>query len=133
MLSIVLSISCSNQQINQTIKPNNLLSRQQMADIIGDIQLTEAAVTQKNYTPDSANMINAGYYDMIYANHKVSKADFESSYHYYISTPDELDSIYAKVIENLSSKESVLRGANIKKASGIRIDSAGTVTVEKPK
>lgn len=109
----MLSISCENNKINQTAKPKNLLNRQQMAAVISDIQLAESAVTQKNMHPDTSNMTQAGYYDFIYKKHAISKEDFEGSYQYYISTPDEMDSIYTVVLEILNRQESEIRGKNV--------------------
>lgn len=103
-----------------------------MADVLCDIQISEAAVAQKNYIPDSANRTNAGYYNFIFLKHKISKDDFEKSYHYYLSTPDEMDSIYAKVIENLSSRESVLRGLEAKKVQNVKIDTSAIISIEAP-
>ncbi len=105
--------------------PAKLLNRQQMAAVISDIQLAESAVTQKNLHPDTSNMTQAGYYDFIYKKHAVNKEDFEGSYHYYLSTPDEMDSIYTVVLEILHRKESELRGKDVKSLN----DSNSTIKV----
>ncbi len=107
-------VSCSEPDLHQAAVPANLLTRQQMAEVLSDIQIAEAAVAQKNFGLDSANRINSGYYRFIYKKHGVKQADFEGSYQYYLSLPIEMDSIYASTIEIISNKESKLRGIVVK-------------------
>ena len=108
-MAIVLIVSCADTNNDELAKPPNLLDRQQMAEVLSDIQIAEAAIVQKNYGLDSLTRMEAGYYKFIYKKNATTKEVFERSYAYYVTRPDLLDSIYATVIEIISFKESNLR------------------------
>lgn len=74
-----------------------------MGKILFDVQLAEAYSTM--VTKDTVhklagrNMDSLGmYYKEILAHHKVSEAEFNNSLAYYREHPDELDSIYTKML-----------------------------------
>ncbi len=74
LLFLMLSVfSC--QQLTE--KPENLIGKDQMSEIIADLALNEQAMTFSNEAS-----IEAGT-RFIFQKHKVSAADFTASYKYY--------------------------------------------------
>lgn len=106
----MLILSCKNDSLNTVSKPKNLLSREQMAEIIVDMHIAEAGLNASNLSLDSLSGMSAGYDSLIFDKYQIKKEDFEKSYDYYLCIPNELDSVYLNVINLLNAKESKSRG-----------------------
>jgi hypothetical protein len=106
----VLILSCKNDSLNTVSKPKNLLTKNQMAEIIVDMHVAEAGLNASNLSLDSLKNMSAGYDSFIFDKYQIKEEDFEKSYDYYLCIPYELDSVYQNVIELLNAKESKSRG-----------------------
>jgi hypothetical protein len=103
MVCIMLS-SCNEG------KPKDILDAHQMEAVLTDIYLAEANSTLVN---DSAHTIRnrnidslAVYYNAILTHHKISKEKLTKSVDWYKRNPEELDTIYARVITDLNRLQS---------------------------
>ena len=99
----ILMVSCSSNKNKAT--PENLLSKENMVSVMMDIQLADATINlsnygQGNYPNDKQKLLTA-----IYAQHKVTKKQFEESFSYYVEHPEEFQKIYDDVISGLSKKQ----------------------------
>jgi hypothetical protein len=106
----VLILSCKNDSLNTVSKPKNLLTKNQMAEIIVDMHIAEAGLNASNLSLDSLKSMSAGYDSFIFDKYQIKEDDFEKSYDYYLCVPYELDSVYQNVIELLNAKESKSKG-----------------------
>lgn len=98
-LSILFVISfsyCKNDE-------NGLLiPEEKMIAILADIHLAEAALKSiKKHKKDS---LGSMYYEQIFTIHNISRDSFENDLHILRSTPDKLEKIYSKVLEQLNKK-----------------------------
>lgn len=103
MVCVILS-SCNES------KPNDILDAHQMEAVLTDIYLAEANSTLVN---DSAHTIRnrnidslAVYYKAILTHHNISKEKLTKSVDWYKRNPEDLDTIYARVITDLSRLQS---------------------------
>ena len=85
-----------------------------MAEIIVDLHIAEAGLTNSNLSLDSLKGMSAGYDSFIFDKYKIKEDDFVNSYDYYLGIPKELDSVYLNVINLLNAKESKSRGIMLK-------------------
>ncbi len=100
-------MSCSLPEYNQV--PADVLSENKMQDILKDIHLAEGYLSI-NPSPGDSNLRKAkGFYELIYKKHGVTETDFQKSMDYYCEHPVLLDSVYSKLIINLSEMETNLR------------------------
>jgi len=109
LLCVVLSISCQKKQSD-----SEHLSQDQMGKILFDVQLAEAYSTM--VTKDTVhkltgrNMDSLGvYYKEILAHNKVSEQLFNESLNYYREHPDELDSIYTRMLPEFEKLQAVYK------------------------
>jgi hypothetical protein len=107
---VVLINSCKDDSLGTVEKPKNLISRNGMALILADMHLADAGLQAMSLSPDSLKRSSAGYDVFIFEKHETTEKDFETSFDYYLSKPNEMDSVYQEVIELLSEQEAKSRG-----------------------
>lgn len=108
LLSIALLVaSCysSNKRLEPELPPD-ALNTNTMIDLLTDIHLIEATLTQKQAQGLLAFDFAEIYYDSLFVKYDIQKAQFDSSIAYYSRNPDAYEEIYAVVITNLSKIES---------------------------
>ena len=94
-------ISCNNND-----KPDDLIPKNEMIEIMSDINLAEGALKIYQIYPDSIRKYAPVYYETVYKKHKVSSQQYKNSYNYYYQNPEEMGKMMDKVSEELSKKES---------------------------
>ncbi len=95
---IIISIfifSCTSNTILK--KPENLMSKDKMVDVLTDMFIASSAENIKNL--DLKRKVN--YYPLVFEKHKIDSALFQESNYYYTSKVDEYDEILNKVEERL--------------------------------
>ncbi len=92
-------------KIIEVKKPNDLLPKPQMVNILVALHLAEAEVVVKNYPSDTAKMYFKKKKEEILKSKKVKPDQFKSSYEYYVNNLKDMDEIYEKVVDSLSLKE----------------------------
>jgi hypothetical protein len=86
-------------------KPNvQVLSQQEMVDIITDIQLADAAY-KLDMLPATYKNQPQKYYLEILASHQTDSAMYNRSLHFYAENPLLLKKIYKTVEKNISKKK----------------------------
>lgn len=87
--------------------PKGILSEDDMTNVLLDIYVTEAKIA--GYTPhlvrDSAVIVFHALKEDILDEHNISDSTLRESLKYYFERPDQLDKIYARVIDSLNLKE----------------------------
>lgn len=80
-------------------KPQNLIEKHEMAEIIADFAIYDQTYTVK---PD-ANMELVSRF--VLKKHKIDAKTYRDSYKYYISNPEEMDDIFAEAKEIILDKD----------------------------
>ena len=101
---MLMAVACSSQD-----SPKGIIDQQKMVDIMIDIHLAEAAVQDLRLPHDSASKVYAVQEKYIFKKHGVSDTVFLDSYNYYVKHPDQLELVYAAVIDTLSLRQVLLR------------------------
>jgi DUF1680 family protein len=101
---LLLLFACSN---NSNSKPDNLLSKEQMVDLLTDLHLAEAKIQTLNFrSADSGKVAYLQLEEQVFANHKINKKDYDSSFSYYNKNLAELNEIYEKTIDSIGIRQS---------------------------
>jgi len=90
-------LSCTSNTILK--KPDDLISEDQMVDLLTDLFLAINAGTTKNL--DLKRQVN--YYPLVFEKHNIDSARFKESNFYYTSRVDDYDAILVKVDERLKA------------------------------
>lgn len=100
LLVIVVILSCNN--IEKPKKPDNLISKDRMVDVITDISLMTAAKGMNKNLLEK-NAINPQNY--IYEKYNIDSVQFAESNNYYAYDVKEYEDIYEIVKERLEKKK----------------------------
>lgn len=108
LLSVLLS-NCT-QSINKSFDPpEDLISREEMVNIIVDLEIYDAIInteSKKRDNKDTVNYKKYHLYNSILEKHDITRERFNQSYEYYQQDLEFLDGIYADVITRLSKMKS---------------------------
>lgn len=87
-------------------EPQDILSKDEMTNILLDIYITEAKVT--NYTPriprDSSILVFKALKHDILEKYEISDSTFRENLQYYYRQPEVIDEIYARILDSLNLK-----------------------------
>lgn len=112
---LMLSLSCIH---NNNVVPKGIIVPEKMGRILTDLHLADAVANQ-NFTvkevSDSIAWKNKSFRNLILRKYQIDTAMFNRSFSYYIQRPAELDSIYARMITDLSRLQTRLLLDNTKK------------------
>ena len=103
-LIIILSLLILNSCKEEEKKPVNVLSENDMIEVITEIELTQALVKLKFSNPDTL-IDRQEIYNQTFHNFNITQQDFNKSLTYYCKQPTKLTEIYEKVINNLSEDQ----------------------------
>ncbi len=95
-LSLIMA-GCSSQET-----PQNLLNVPDMVDILTEFHLAEAAITRENMSVKDREVRRHYYQDVILKEKEVDREAFFQSYHYYLTRPELIDTIYSRMIDDLN-------------------------------
>ncbi|MEZ5197170.1 MAG: DUF4296 domain-containing protein [Bacteroidales bacterium] len=102
--SVFLS-NCTQSIDKRSKPPDDLLSREEMVDIIVDLELYDAIINTESKKKDNKDTVNYKkfhLYNSILEKHSITREQFNRSFEYYQNDLDFLDGIYADVITRLS-------------------------------
>ncbi len=117
-------IACSGREKMKV--PKDVLPRQEMVAVLTDIHLVEGAKLGRKIMGDTV-LVDV-YFEKVYEKHHLTKEDFERSFDFYSTYPDEMDKMYEQVIENLNSIEVASpRWEDQVEKQEMEVDSIGTM------
>ena len=102
---LAVLFSCQQKSPSSDIKPEGLVSQENMVRILIDVHMTESALSLKNFNRDSSLSLYAYYKEEIYKEHNVTEKQFKESFDYYSKHSQQLNSIYEAVIDSIDVKE----------------------------
>ena len=91
-----VAVSCYNY--NKPDKPNNLISKKQMVNILLDLKLINAVTGKDKNVLDSAKLAPERY---VYKKHNIDSAQFAQSNAYYAYHMEDYNAIYEQVKDSL--------------------------------
>ncbi len=92
----------SNTIIN---KPDDLISKDQMVDLLTDMFLASGGLNIKNIHLNR----RVNYFPLVYEKHQIDSSRFKESNFYYISRIDDYDEILRRVDERLKAQREVFK------------------------
>lgn len=95
-----VSLSC--QEIEKPKKPDNLIPKDKMAEVLYDITLLNAT---KSYSPKMIAESNIDYHDYVYKKHGIDSVQFAESNFWYSHHIDAYLAIYNQVEERLIAQK----------------------------
>jgi len=101
ILVALVMFSCNN---GEDLPPEGVLAKDKMIEVMVEIELTQALIKLKSSTLDTLN--ERHLYDEVYNAYDISEEEFNNSLEHYCKYPKLLLSMYRKVIENLTKKQS---------------------------
>ena len=91
-------------------KPENLIKKGKMIDMLVDIHIAEATYKHMRYDSVFKNSSSADFYYSVLEKYEVPDSVFEKSFIFYASTPKSFEKMYRKVMNKLSEKEQQYSG-----------------------
>jgi len=97
---IIFMSGCGDPDVE--VAPDGLLDKDKFTEVMVDVQLVEGMKVHKlgpkrEKSPDMEAM-----YANIFAKYEINQEDFEATYDYYKSRPEEMELIYEQVLDSLS-------------------------------
>jgi hypothetical protein len=101
---LLLLFACSK---DSNSKPDRLLSKDQMVNLLTDLHLAEAKIQTLNYkSADSGKIAYLQLEEQVFTSHNITKKDYDSSFSYYNKNLAELNEIYEKTIDSIGMRQS---------------------------
>lgn len=97
----LVALSCGNSKD----KPENLLSKAKMVDILIDIHILESEIQSLRLSKDSSQLLFNTFERQVFNDHQVSKEVYKMSFEYYLEDVKEMERIYGVVIDSLNYRE----------------------------
>jgi len=97
---IIFMSGCGDPDVE--VAPDGLLDKDKFTEVMVDVQLVEGMKVHKlgpkrEKSPDMEAM-----YANIFAKYEINQEDFDATYDYYKSRPEEMELIYEQVLDSLS-------------------------------
>lgn len=106
LISLLFLLSCGEPDN----KPEGLLSKEQMVNLLTDIHIAEARANRSQLRSyDSIQVYYKALEKDVFKKHKTDSTVYKKSYAYYLEHMKELDDIYAAVVDSLSLRENLGR------------------------
>lgn len=107
-LVVVLLLSAILSGCNKFNKLEQI-PKDELVKVLVDIHLADGTLTAKGYKVKQDSIVLHKYYNYIFLKHNTSPSAFQNTLKYYTKHPDQLDLIYVKVMEQLTTIESQIK------------------------
>ncbi len=97
---LIFHFSCKNEK-----KEQNMFNPSKMVEIMTDIHIVEAILSDKQKNGIKTDSFANIYYSEIFTKYKISKKQLDENLNYYTSNPLEFGKIYDSIIEKLSKSQ----------------------------
>lgn len=102
-ICFILLIGCKDE------RPEGILDKGTMTNIIIDVYIGEGKVSALNVKRDSSLIVYEAYEKLIYEKYAIDKDTYKKSLSYYYNNPAQLDEIYEAVMDSLNVREQKLK------------------------
>ena len=96
---LLLVAACVPDQIVE--KPNNLIKEEQFVEVLCDIHLADAVLSNQRLHDKNLTDTSASYYNYIYIKHSITRYQFNQSLKYYSADPENFDKMYRDVVSRM--------------------------------
>lgn len=93
--------ACSSKQE----RPEDLLSKVTMIQLMADMQLAEAKVKNLRVSTDSARQVYSLYEMQLFDKYGISPREYKTSYQYYLDSYDEMRELHTALIDTLNQRQ----------------------------
>ncbi len=114
VFTALISVSCVEKVIE---KPDNLIAKEKMADILYDIAVFEAAEATNKSLFDSKGIETM---ELIYTNYGIDSTNFVESDLYYASIPLVYQSIYEEVESRIETNRAAIESERQQRNDSLR-------------
>jgi hypothetical protein len=97
-----LFTSCYHENKPETAKPEHLLSRKEMVQVITDLQIAEGAISYHRMNKTLTDEMSTRYYQMIFDEYHITHRILKDNLRYYNASPEKMEKIMEDVLANLS-------------------------------
>lgn len=118
-----LIISCANNAVQ---KPDNLIERDVMVDILYDITVIQSA---NNFSPATFSQNDIKVNEIIYKKYNIDSASFAQSNRYYASDPHKYQKMFKKVSERIDAERTAIN-EKYKKQTGRSISPSDAPAIQ---
>lgn len=107
---VLLSAGCHKKQVQK--RPDNLISRSTMANILAEACIIESLITL--YPPDTINQVEStrGYYHDLFERYHVTREQFNASMQYYMGDEDAANKLVNETNAIIVAKKKELVNSN---------------------
>jgi hypothetical protein len=108
---VVLFISCGKkkQGTEKTAPPVDIITAEQMQDVLVDVLLAEGATATSELNHLSVKYEALHYYNFVLNKHKLTAPQFIANFNYYANDADQMEKIITEVINDLSQKQNMYK------------------------
>ena len=99
-LALLFLGACSGKEKT----PAGIIKKDQMVGLLTDIHIVNGTLYMVPQMPDSLYKYGMGRYLIVFKKHHTDTTQFKKSIMYYASKPDELETMYQQVMNNLQAK-----------------------------
>ena len=126
---VLLMLGCNNNKINKPPKPENLISKDKMVEVLYDMVLINTAKGSDRRTLERRGIVPQDY---IFSKHNIDSLQFVESNDYYSYNIDVYDEIFSKVKSKLEKdktrinklkEEEQAKKDSIKELNKLKLDS----------
>lgn len=103
ILAMVMAMSCAGDK--NAKPPAGLIARDTMVNLLVDMHVAQADVGMRNLPQDSADNLIFIKRTKILKSHNVDEEAFRDSYSYYLNNIQQMEEIYARIVDSLGLKE----------------------------
>ncbi|MBD2751745.1 DUF4296 domain-containing protein [Spirosoma validum] len=109
LVSLWLAAACTAPEDQ---RPDNLIEEDRMAAILTEVHIAESRVSRLNLRSiDSSNIVYKHLERQIFKKFAVDTATYRKSYIFYSSHPADMEAIYKKVTQKLTSRTDTTKKA----------------------
>lgn len=126
---IFLLSSCAEKKQEVLEVPKVLITEEDMAEILSEVQLIEAYLNQIPYSKRGKNDSDYVYFPLLFEKYKISKTDFLENLAYYSHNEETISSIYDKTIIRLNK----LKAKDLEIRLEMKLDSIRQDSVKRVK
>lgn len=104
----IFSFACKPEPIRSE-KPENLIERKKMVELLYHIQLIEGRYQRRFSNPgQNVRELTIVRYAKLFEKENVTEKQFMDSYHYYNETPFEMEKVWDEVLNRIAVEQEVM-------------------------
>ncbi len=105
LILLAIAAICLLSGCGRNHTPSDILTEQEMAQLLIEIYLAEAKVLELHVSRDSAERVFVAYEQRLFEKMDVPEPKYKKSYQYYLDNPKRLERIYTAVVDSLNLRE----------------------------